>query len=283
MKRRSTRRPERAAAPRRLTRWSTHVGAAVAGLLLGSLLFKPMVARLAPRQLALDTASVVGAHRLTAEELVGAAGVAAGTPMLALDSAAVSERLASHPWIAEARVTTFFFGKLLVAVVEREAAAIVETGAPPTAWLVDADGTPFAFATSIDREMYPTIVGVEDAQPQHPHPLLAQGVQIARAVGRRELPAARRVRVGGGDPHALPELRLGPSERKVVLGGGGLETKLDRLTWVLKADLAEMGPASTIDLRFGSRVILRNDPPGAGDGATGGRGGAGPSNGGRAG
>jgi len=283
VKRSSTQRPERAAAPRRLTRWSTHAGAAVAGLLLGSLLFEPMVARLAPQQWVLDTASVLGAHRVTAEELVGAAGVAAGTPMLTLDSDAVSERLASHPWIAEARVTTFFFRKLLVSVVEREAAAIVEIGDPPTAWLVDAGGTPFAFATGIDREMHPTIVGIEDAQPQHPHPLLAQGVHVARAVGRRELPAARRVRVGGGDPRALPELRLGPSERKVVLGGGGLETKLDRLAWVLKADLAEMGPASTIDLRFGSRVILRNGPPPSGDEATGPRGGVGPSKGGRAG
>ena len=283
MKRGSTRRKDRAAAPRRLTRWTAHLGAAVAGVLLGSLLFEPLLARLAPRQLLLDTASVAGAHRVAVEELVGASGVAAGTSVLALDPAAVSERLASHPWIAEARVTPFFPGKLLVAVVEREAAAIVEIGAPPTAWLVDAGGTPFAFATGVDREMYPTILGVEDAQPQHPHSLLAQGVQIARAVGRRELPAARGVRVGGDDPQALPELRLGPRERKVVLGGGDLAAKLDRLAWVLKADLTEMGPASAIDLRFGNRVILRGDPPPSGDEATGARGGVGPSKGGRAG
>lgn len=283
MKRRSTRRKDRAAAPRRLTRWITHLGAAVAGVLLGSLLFEPLLARLAPRQLLLDTASVAGAHRVAVEELVGASGVAAGTSVLALDTAAVSARLASHPWIAEARVTPFFSGKLLVAVVEREAAAIVEIGVPPTAWLVDAGGTPFAFATGVDREMYPTILGVEDAQPQHPHPLLAQGVQIARAVGRRELPAARGVRVEGDDPQALPELRLGPRERKVVLGRGDLSAKLDRLAWVLKADLTEMGPASAIDLRFGNRVILRDGPPPSGDEATGARGGVTPSKVGRAG
>ena len=283
MREKKTQRADRATAPRRLTRWSTYAGAAVAGLLLGSLLFEPMVARLAPQQFVLDTASVVGAHRVAAEELVSASGVAAGTSVLALDPAAVSERLASHPWISRARVTPFLSGKLLVAVVEREAAAIVEIGAPPTAWLVDASGTPFAFATGIDHEMHPTIVGVDDAQPQHPHPLLSQAVQIAHAVGRRELPGARRVHVGGGDPRALPELRLGPRERKVVLGGGDLEAKLDRLAWVLKADLAEMGSASTIDLRFGSRVILRNGPPPSGDEATGTRGGVGLSKGGRAG
>jgi cell division protein FtsQ len=242
-----------------------------------------MAARLAPRQFALDTASVAGASRITVEELVSASGVASGTSVLALDPAAVSERLAAHSWIREARVTTFLARKLLVAVVEREAAAIVEIGAPPTAWLVDASGTPFAFATRIDREMHPTIVGVADARPGRPHPLLAQGVQIARAVGERGIPAARRVRVGDGDPHALPELRLGPAQRKVVLGGGDLDAKLDRLSWVLKADLAEIGAASTIDLRFGSRVILRDGPPSSGGEATGARGGAGPSSRGRAG
>jgi hypothetical protein len=283
MTQRSTRQSDRAGAPRRLTRWSTYAGATVAGLLLGFLLFEPMVARLAPHRFVLDTASVAGARRVAAEELVSASGVAAGTPALALDADAVSERLASHPWINQARVTTFLFRKLLVAVVEREAAAIVEIGAPATAWLVDASGTPFAFATGVDREMHPTIVGVDDAQPQQPHPLLAQGVQIARAVGEHELPVARRVRVRGGDPQGLPELRLGPRERRVVLGGGDLEAKLHRLAWVLKADLAELGPASTIDLRFGGRVIFRDDPPPSGDEATGTRGGVSPSEGGRAG
>jgi hypothetical protein len=276
-------RRSRRAAPRRGARWATLAGAAVAGLLLGSLLFEPLAARLAPREFALETASVVGAHRITAEELVKASGVVAGSSALALDPAAVSARLASHPWISEARVTTFLFRRLLVAIVEREATVVVEIGAPPTAWLVDGGGTPFAFATSVDREMHPTIAGVEDARPRHPHPLLAEGVAIARAVGRRELPEARRIVVGGGDPRALPELRLGPRERRVVLGAGDLEAKLDRLTWVLKADLAEMGAASAIDLRFGSRVILRDDPPSSGDEATGARGGVPPSNRGRAG
>ena len=93
MSQRSTKRSSRAAAPRRLTRWSTYAGAAVAGLLLGSLLFEPMVARLAPQQFVLDTASVVGAHRVAAEELVSASGVAAGTSVLALDPAAVSDHV----------------------------------------------------------------------------------------------------------------------------------------------------------------------------------------------
>lgn len=276
-------RPVRAAVPRRLTRWSTLAGAAVAGLLLGSLLFEPLVHRLAPGLFAVDTVSVAGARRVSVEELVGAAGVAAGTPVLALDPRAVSERLASHAWIKAARVTTRLPRKLLVGVVEREAAAIVELGAPPTAWLVDAEGTPFARASGLDRELHPTLLGVGDARPQHPHPLLAQGVRIARAVEERKLPEVRCVQLGEGDPHALPVLGLGSAGRRVILGGGELEAKLDRLSLVLEADLAEAGPGSSIDLRFGGQVILRSGPPPAGDEATGGRGGASPSDSERAG
>jgi cell division protein FtsQ len=226
---------------------------------------------------------VLGTHRITPEELVRTSGVAAGTSVLSLNPAEVSQRLASHPWITEARVITFLPRKLLVAVVERETAAIAEIGTPASGWLVDENGTPFAPATAIDREIHPTIVGIPDAQPGRPHPLLAQGVHIARAIAGRGLPPARGVRVGGDDPRALPELRLGPGERKVVLGVGDLEAKLDRLSWVLEADLAEAGETSTIDLRFGGQVILRSGPSLSGDEATGARGGVNPSNGGRAG
>ena len=216
-----TRRSDRAGAPRRLARWSTFAGAAVAGLLLGFLFSEPLARRVAPGQFTLDTVSVLGADRVAAEELVRTSGVAAGTPVLSLDPDEVSRRLASHPWISEARVIAFLPRKLLVAVVERETAAIAEIGTPASAWLVDESGTPFAPATAIDGEIHPTIVGIPDAQPGIPHPLLAQGVHSARAVGGRGLPPARRVRVGGDDPRALPELRLGPGERSVVLGLAG--------------------------------------------------------------
>jgi hypothetical protein len=242
-----------------------------------------MARQMAPGHFALETVSVLGAHRISVEELVHTSGVAAGTSVLSLDHAEISRRLASHPWISEARVISLLPRKLLMAVVERETAAVAEIGTTANAWLVDENGAPFAPATAIDREVHPTIVGIPDAQPGHPHPLLAQGVYIARAVGERGLPPARRVRVGGADLRTIPELRLGSGERTVVLGGGDLEAKLDRLSWVLEADLAEAGETSTIDLRFGGQVILRSGPPLSGDEATGARGGVDPSNGGRAG
>ena len=81
MTRGTPRRSDRTAAPRRMTHWSTWTGAAVAGLLFGFLLFEPMIARMAPRQLLLETFSVVGAHRITLEDLVKASGITAGSPV----------------------------------------------------------------------------------------------------------------------------------------------------------------------------------------------------------
>ena len=148
---------------------------------------------------------------------------------------------------------------------------------------MDAGGTPFATATAIDGEIHPTLIGVEDAEPGQPNPRLAQGVQIARAVDRRGLPPVRRVRLGGADAGSLPELWIGTRERRVVLGGGELPAKLDRLSWILQADLSGMETVSSIDLRFGSGVVLRSGPPPAGGETTEPRGGVGPSNSGRAG
>ncbi len=283
MKRRRSRGPVRAAASRRLYRWSVLAGAGVAGLLFGLLLFEPLIARMAPQKLALTTFSVIGARRIAAEELVRASGVTVGSSVRALDPSAVSERLAAHPWISEARVTTFLSRKILVAVVEREAAAIAEIGAPPTAWLVDAGGTPFTTGTAIDSEIHPTLIGAEGAEPGQPNLLLAQGVQIARAVARRGLPPVRRIRLGGADAGSLPELWIGTRERRVVLGGGELPAKLDRLSWILQADLDGIETVSSIDLRFGSGVVLRSGPPPSGGETTEPRGGAAPSNSRRAG
>jgi hypothetical protein len=277
VRQRITQEVRRRAGRRAIRRWVIFATAGVTGLLCGALLFEPLLARLTPRRFALESVFVIGAQRVSVEELVGISGVDAGTSLVALDTAQISERVTSHPWIAEARVTAFPPHKLLVAVVEREAAAIAELGAPPLPWLVDAQGTPFAPASVLDREIHPIIFGVADAQPGHAHPLLAQGVDITRAVAARGLPVAQGVQVGDGDRNAIPELRLGPRERQVVLGGGDLEAKLDRLSWILKADLPELGAASSIDLRFGNRVILRSGPSPTGDEATGPIGREGPS------
>lgn len=277
MRQRITQKLHRSAGRRPVRRGLVFAAAAVTGTLLGGLLFQPLMARLAPERFTLEGIHVIGTQRVRGEELIEISGLRPGTSLVTLDTAQVSERVVSHPWIAEARVTRFLPHQLLIAVVEREAAAIAELGTPAQPWLVDAEGTPFARATVLDREIHPVIFGAPDAQPGHPHPLLAQGVDITRAVAARELPAAQRVQVGEGDRNAMPELRLGPRERQVVLGGGDLEAKLDRLSWILKADLPELGEAASIDLRFGDRVILRSGPSSTGDEATGPTGGAGPS------
>jgi hypothetical protein len=246
-------RRSRRAAPRRAARWATLAGAALAGLLLGSLLFEPLAARLAPREFALETASVVGAHRITAEELVKASGVVAGTSALALDPAAVSARLASHPWISEARVTTFLFRRLLVAIVEREATAVVEIGPrPPRGWWMGAARPSHLPPASIARCI--------PASPASRMRGRGTPIRSSRRVSRSRAPSA-----GASFPrHGASWWEAGirapsPSCGSGPASGGWCSApgtwRCRPAPWVLKADLAELGQPA-IDLRFGSRVIL---------------------------
>jgi putative NADPH-quinone reductase len=99
---------------------------------------------------------------------------------------------------------------------------------------------------------------------------------------------ARRILVLDGHPdprgeHFVHGLATAYREAAQAAGHEVRTIAIASLARMLKADLAELGAASAIDLRFGSRVILRDDPPSSGDEATGARGGVRPSNRGRAG
>jgi UDP-N-acetylenolpyruvoylglucosamine reductase len=123
------------------------------------------------------------------------------------------------------------------------------------------------------------IEGVADAAPGRADPRLAQGVRVARAARAHGLRGLRDVRVGsqGGsdeDSRRLPSLRLVQPAAEVLLGGGELDAKLERLTRLLAAELPEVLEASAIDLRFGDRMVLRSDASRTGDAATWARGSA---------
>lgn len=79
-----------------------------------------------------DRITVVGAGRLGIDEVVAAAGVAPGEPLLGVDTGAISRRLRSEPWIASARVSRTWQGDVTIAIVERV----------PVGTVLDADGQP---------------------------------------------------------------------------------------------------------------------------------------------
>jgi hypothetical protein len=252
-----------------------------------------------PELFAVRRLAVVGAAQLDAAEVARAAGLAAAEAIAAEELVA---RLARHPWVAAARAARVSPDTVVVRIVERVPAAIwirpaapsEEAALPDEAFLVDAEGTPFAAAGGDDLprlrlaawDTHPCLEG--DCAPD---PRLAAGVALVRAVeragfARPEIELDARLDASGGTAApALPVLRLAGVTPRVLLGDGDLELQLERLTRVL-ADVPASRAAAEIDLRFAGQVVLRPPPPGPeeeADEATAGGGPATPATGGRAG
>jgi hypothetical protein len=208
-----------------------------------------------PDVFALRRLAVAGAVRLSPSEV--SAALAPADPALATATPeSVTARLVEHPWIAQARAARVSPDTIAVRIVERVPAAIwVRPDAEPV--LVDADGTPFAPAAGTDD--LPRLLAGGPLVAHAPDPRLAEGVAVVRALEDAGF-VRPSVELDGGDPRALPALRLDGLPARVVLGAGDLPAKLEALARLLAAVPESLG-AAEIDLRFAHQVVLRPAPP----------------------
>ena len=95
--------------------------------------------------LAITEVRVEGAQRLTAQRLTELAAVPTGSTLLRIDSDGVAQRLESDPWVASAQIHRVFPATVVLAIEERQIAAVVEVlPNTPTGlgerWLIATDG-----------------------------------------------------------------------------------------------------------------------------------------------
>jgi len=244
--------------PRQPTR---HRGIAAAGAALAvGLLLGPSLASVAAEAaglvrgglLRLEHATVVGARRIPAPDLVRAAGVARGTPLLDVDPRAVAARVEALAGVRVARVWRLPTGRLVIGVRERVPRARL---AGPAAWqVVDDAGVPFAPADAGELASLPEVRTRVAVRPGEPHPRLAASVALLRAAEARGLRIAS-VR-DAGDPAAL-SVRLPGIPARFVLGEGPWEEPLARLVRLLGRRPQLALRASNVDLRFAGQAVLR--------------------------
>ena len=89
---------------------------------------------------------VVGLQSLTSSQVVAAAGIAHGTPLLRLDTGAVQRRVEALPEVSSARVSTSFPSTVSISVTERVAVGAIKTSGGYV--LVDKTGDQFRTLTS---------------------------------------------------------------------------------------------------------------------------------------
>jgi cell division septal protein FtsQ len=211
------------------------------------------------------------------DEVLALAGVGVGDRLLSIDTDAVAARVASHPWVASARVRRELPSVLAIDVVERRAAAAALLGG---LYLVDESGRPFKRATldeadglvlltGLSREQYASWRGASEAAYREALSIVAEyHAQDPAARGSFAPGGAGWRGAGGGDAFTgafagafagarppLSEVHIDPrygfslflyeGGGEIRLGRGDYADKLGRLDEILAA----LGPRGPVRLR----------------------------------
>lgn len=235
--------------------------AAVIAVVCLSLLAGRQVVRhvVASPRFAVREIRIGAATHLSADEIQALAGVEVGDKLLTIDPDRVAARLATHPWIASARVRRELPSVLAIDVTERRAVASALMGA---LYLLDEGGRPFKRATFEEADGLPVITGVTREQyagvRSASEAVFREALALLAAYGDR--PKVSEIHV---DPHAGFSLVLLDGAGEIRLGRGGTDEKLTRLDSILAA-VAPRGPAALatvyLDGALADRVTVRLRP-----------------------
>jgi cell division protein FtsQ len=106
---------------------------------------------------AIRTVDLVGAHRLSLDDVKTESGATVGSNIFALDSDAAERKLLDNPWVSSVKVTRRLPSTLRIELSEREAAAVVSLG--EHLYLVTREGEPFKEIQPGDPYDLPLITG----------------------------------------------------------------------------------------------------------------------------
>jgi cell division protein FtsQ len=106
---------------------------------------------------AIRTVDLIGAHRITLEQMKTESGATVGANIFALDTDAAERKLLENPWISEVKLTRRLPNTLRVELSEREASAVVSLG--EHLYLVTREGEPFKEIQAGDPYDLPLITG----------------------------------------------------------------------------------------------------------------------------
>lgn len=187
-----------------------------------------------------STVTVRGTSSLSVSEVRAAAGIASGTPLVRLDTAAVVRRVEALPQVASARVDVAYPSTVTVTVVER--VPVLQLAGPtrlvdatgdaylsPAAGSTPPPGLPLTHATGDDVAVAATVAAAI--------PLATRAAVVAR------------IDVAPHAPDAPAEVSLAlPDGRTVVWGDTARSAEKGALLAALFAPGAPGVPGDTIDL-----------------------------------
>ena len=217
-------------------------GVAVAGALAWRLLVAGDLFRI--REIRFD-----GLSYATADELLELSPAQRGDHLLLCDTDVVAGALRRHPWIASVEVRRALPRTLVVKVVERRAAAIVDLAG---LYLVDARGEIFKRAAPGDGLDLPVVTGISREawveRRSDVEPLLTGALALLARWAERGLDRRAPISEIHIDPDYGTTLWAGDEGLEIRLGQGELADKLQRLERVLAAVAADGQRAEVLHL-----------------------------------
>ncbi len=213
----------------------------------------------------LHTVDVTGNEKLTARELVAAAGLSAGLAVGDIDPFSAATRLMALPRVRAADVRRIFPGRISIRVEERRPRALIDGGGADRA-LIDSEGVVLMVAprNAFVDQPFPVILrrgitprpGVRIRDEK-----LLKALALIDGVEAREFSKGDTLLVAVDDPFSL-RLALLHSRRELILPPKGALRALDRYL-DLAPSLGEISEKpGTIDLRLlesgsGERIIFQ--------------------------
>ncbi len=191
----------------------------------------------------LQDVRVEGREHIGQEELREAMQIKPGMPTLALDRAAMAERLRRLPWLAEAQIMRRLPGTLLVKLNERQPLARWQHN--DKVQLVDTQGAPISLTDTSGFAHLPLIVGA--GAPRQAYDLLAD-LNLYPAI-QQALRAAIYVGERRWDLLIEPGVTVKLPEGKETAG-------LKRLDKLMQEQQILTRDVQTVDLRFPDRLII---------------------------
>jgi len=159
--------------------------------------------------------------RVGEDQVLALAAVAPGDRLLSIDTDVVAARVASHPWVAAARVRRELPSALAIDITERSAAAVAVLGG---LYLIDENGHPFKRAALDEADGLVLLTGITRQQ-------YAAFREASAAAYREALAILDEYRApdSGKSRPALSEIHIDPRYGfSLILYDGGAEIRLGR-------------------------------------------------------
>ena len=183
---------------------------------------------------------------LAQADVLALAGVAVGERLLSIDTDAVAERIATHPWVKSVRASRRLPGCLVIEVSERHASAVVALSG---LYLVDDNGRPFKRASMDEADGLPVLTGIDRSRYAELHDATEAAFREALALLHEYRATPGRPAVGevSIDPGFGFSLLLFEGGAEIRLGRGNYSKKLAQLDQIFEALRAKgMGGLSAL-------------------------------------